>query len=125
MEKINIRNISTIELIHLESAVRLLYSQSENEYIAFRNQLSPSGRRTYSDTLKEMEDEVMKYSRIRRNIINELAIRVQNIDFEDNEEVNNETVDEEVNNETVNEEVNNETVNEEGENKNGEIEKEC
>ena len=85
MEKIKLSKISVIDLIHLESAVRLLYTQSENEYIAFRGQLSPSGLREYADSLSEMEEKVRKYGTIRRRIVEELGIRLENIDLTEDE----------------------------------------
>lgn len=88
MEKIKLSKIPIIDLVHLESAVRLLYTQSENEYIAFRAQLSPKGLRDYADSLSEMEEKVQKYGIIRRKIVEELNIRVENIDLEETEETN-------------------------------------
>ena len=53
--KNKISDYSIIELIQLESAARLLYSINENEYIAFRGQLSPKGFEMYKDSLNKME----------------------------------------------------------------------
>ena len=49
MEKIHLDKLPINELIYLESACRMLYSKEENEYLAFKGQLSPSGIRMYED----------------------------------------------------------------------------
>ena len=97
MEKIHLDKLPINELIYLESACRMLYSKEENEYLAFKGQLSPSGIRMYKDSLEEMEKKVRKYSEIRNALLNEIAFRVQNIEinYKDNvteelEETNNE-----------------------------------
>ena len=83
---------SIIELIQLESAARLLYSINENEYIAFRGQLSPKGVEMYKDSLNKMEKKVKKYGKIRQNLLQEIGLRIEEIEtiFE-NEKEENET----------------------------------
>lgn len=94
MEKIHLDNLPINELIYLESACRMLYSKEENEYLAFKGQLSPSGIRMYKDSLEEMEKKVRKYSEIRNALLNEIGFRVQNIEINNKDmelkETNNE-----------------------------------
>ena len=90
--KNKISDYSIIELIQLESAARLLYSINENEYIAFRGQLSPKGIEMYKDSLNKMEKKVKKYGKIRQNLLQEIGLRIEEIEtiFE-NEKEENET----------------------------------
>ena len=90
--KNKISDYSIIELIQLESAARLLYSINENEYIAFRGQLSPKGVEMYKDSLNKMEKKVKKYGKIRQNLLQEIGLRIEEIEtiFE-NEKEENET----------------------------------
>ena len=78
--KNKISDYSIIELIQLESAARLLYSINENEYIAFRGQLSPKGIEMYKDSLNEMEKKVKKYGKIRQNLLQEIGLRIEEIE---------------------------------------------
>ena len=88
--KNKISDYSIIELIQLESAARLLYSINENEYIAFRGQLSPKGVEMYKDSLNEMEKKVKKYGKIRQNLLQEIGLRIEEIEtiFENGKEEN-------------------------------------
>ena len=88
--KNKISDYSIIELIQLESAARLLYSINENEYIAFRGQLSPKGFEMYKDSLNKMEKKVKKYGKIRQNILQEIGLRIEEIEtiFENGKEEN-------------------------------------
>lgn len=90
MEKIHLDKLTVIELIQLEAACRILYSKEENEYLAFRGQLSPSGMDMYKDSLEEMEKRVRKYSDIRGKLLTEIGLRLENIEFDKTEETNNE-----------------------------------
>lgn len=78
--KNKISDYSIIELIQLESAARLLYSINENEYIAFRGQLSPKGVEMYKDSLNKMEKKVKKYGKIRQNLLQEIGLRIEEIE---------------------------------------------
>ena len=85
--KNKISDYSIIELIQLESAARLLYSINENEYITFRGQLSPTGVKMYKDSLNKMEKKVKKYGKIRQNLLQEIGLRIEEIEtFFENEE---------------------------------------
>ena len=88
--KNKISDYSIIELIQLESAARLLYSINENEYIAFRGQLSPKGVEMYKDSLNKMEKKVKKYGKIRQNLLQEIGLRIEEIEtiFENGKEEN-------------------------------------
>ena len=88
--KNKISDYSIIELIQLESAARLLYSINENEYIAFRGQLSPKGIEMYKDSLNKMEKKVKKYGKIRQNLLQEIGLRIEEIEtiFENGKEEN-------------------------------------
>jgi len=90
--KNKISDYSIIELIQLESAARLLYSINENEYIAFRGQLSPKGVEMYKDSLNKMEKKVKKYGKIRQNLLQEIGLRIEEIEtIFKNEKEENET----------------------------------
>lgn len=107
MEKIHLDELTVIELIQLEAACRMLYSKEENEYLAFRGQLSPSGMRVYKDSLEEMEKKVRKYSEIRSKLLTEIGLRLESIEFDKTTNVTEETEDielEETNNEEGKEE---------------------
>lgn len=102
MEKIHLNELTILELIQLESACRILYSKEENEYLAFRGQLSPNGMCMYKDSLEEMEKRVRKYSDIRGKLLTEIGLRLENIEFDKTTNVTEETEDielEETNNE--------------------------
>ena len=88
--KNKISDYSIIELIQLESAARLLYSINENEYITFRGQLSPTGVKMYKDSLDNMEKKVKKYGKIRQNLLQEIGLRIEEIEtiFENGKEEN-------------------------------------
>ena len=88
--KNKISDYSIIVLIQLESAARLLYSINENEYITFRGQLSPTGVKMYKDSLDKMEKKVKKYGKIRQNLLQEIGLRIEEIEtiFENGKEEN-------------------------------------
>lgn len=79
MEKIKLSELSTLDLIQLERVCTLLYDKNQNEYIAWRSQLSPSGILTYQDSLYEMEEKLKKYTKTRDKILAEIDKRLDNI----------------------------------------------
>lgn len=82
MKNIKLKDLSIFELVQLENAAKILYTKEQNEYIAFRGQLSPSGKVTYEESLKEMEKRVNRYGTVHNKIIDELGKRIENIDYE-------------------------------------------